>query len=158
MNHTADDEKKEATLSSDYNNRWGVLTSLVESTDDRLNCTEKEHLTNLLQCVENIQHFQNQNANIEPSELGIAFPDDDEKQYELEWFSLMRVICLICLSSFSFGYITIQTSSIIHDAKGHQGLFYYTFDHMNHVQKTILSSSSLIGATIGCFMIFAYSS
>eukprot|EP01084_Bolivina_argentea_P191500 328946_1 len=70
----------------------------------------------------------------------------------------MRVICLICLSSFSFGYITIQTSSIIHDAKGHQGLFYYTFDHMNHVQKTILSSSSLIGATIGCFMIFAYSS
>eukprot|EP01084_Bolivina_argentea_P125140 221743_1 len=153
---TLNDEKREIVSVSDYNctNRWNLLNALAESKNDRrVNRNEKEQLNDLLQYVENIQYFQNQNRT-----LSTVFSDRSDKEYDIKWCPLLNVIFLICISSFIFGYITIQTASIINDTEGHRGLLYYKFKHMHYVEKSIISSSSLIGAAIGSLLIFIYSS
>eukprot|EP01084_Bolivina_argentea_P140839 247533_1 len=135
VDHVEDCEEQKST-----HQKWGLLHSLTKSSNHTLNRHEMDELNNLLNYVDSMDHFQYQQIGIDRAEYAES---DDDKEYDINWWPLLRVICLICLSSFIFGYITVQTASMA---------------HMSPVPTAVLTSSSVIGAALGSFLIFIYSS
>eukprot|EP01084_Bolivina_argentea_P130653 230633_1 len=79
--------------------------------------------------------------------------------FGIKWYPLMIATFVICISSFTYGYVTVQTSLIIDPSTPISiGAINYNYHLSQFEKKSLIPSSSLIGAAIGSMSMLFYPS
>eukprot|EP01084_Bolivina_argentea_P024230 45176_1 len=135
--------------------------------DQKLSVQQKEALNSLMthyQSVNSIPANDILSLNSIPQPFDrVSYRSDNTMNRDpvngtIKWVTLFKVIILICLSSFIFGYVTIQASLIIDTSNPvSKGALNYNYIP-SKFEKSLILSSSLIGASIGSFLMLFYPS
>eukprot|EP01084_Bolivina_argentea_P159621 277978_1 len=124
-------------------------------SDDRLSKDEKYYLENILRDCERQQGIMRTDY------IDGASYDRHlmRAKQSISWYSLISTGFIISLSSFIFGYVTLQSSVIIDPSSPtNTGAINSEFNLTNFQKNSLIPSASLIGASIGSLSMLFYPS
>eukprot|EP01084_Bolivina_argentea_P130656 230640_1 len=148
-------------FSESKTNNTSCLEPLLQSDNHQLSEKQKDVLKHLI-----VKHNIQQDAEYDVEPLNVSYRhrrDSDlnsmSTHFGVKWWPLLTVTFIICASSFTFGYVTIQTSLIIDTSTPvNIGALNNNYHLTLFEKQSLIPSSSLIGASIGSISMLFYPS
>ena len=158
-----EDEKKDIYNDNQHwqLQKYDSLHILAKSEyDNRLTDQERHDLNQLLRFYAKNKNNNNNNNNNAAAQSIVSSVNsnfDNETDQKIKMCPLLFSVSLICLSSFIFGYCTIQPTVLTNNNdKG--AINHQLSKDISRYEKALTACSTLIGASIGSLSMYIYSS